>query len=141
MKTIDITQYKGYLWYSDQSLPTRLHNQSMPLTLDATQAPFIVEGYLCNDSTSYSIRYIDGQYHVQTFDIKATVQRIQQNDLTDIIEYKGHHKLEDKETKMAYNPCFEQRWIEVCDPHCENMPTLQPGALVFVGFKTIKIEG
>ncbi len=126
METINIKNCVGYLWYSDKAKPEIYNNRELTLDLSDTSTSFIVEGYLYDkdNKKSHSIRYLDGQYFTKEFDTNKSSG--------DIIVYKGHKELQD--TENYYHPRFEQRWVEIEDPNCENMPASKPGALVFIGF-------
>lgn len=118
-------KYEGYLWQSDQSKP-RIIEEGAPLSLTLTDGenPFIVEGLLWNreENTSIQIRYVDGKYFIATYEVK-------QEELAGSVPYLPHRLPGVKALK------FLRQWEEVKDELCENMPTLQLKANIFVGFE------
>jgi CRISPR type III-associated protein (TIGR04423 family) len=117
-------KYEGYLWKSDADAPLPFINKTLPPWIDETANPFIIEGNLYNAAKdiSYSIRYVDGEYLVHSFEMQGSVmartdKRFLKNRI-DGIEY-------------LY---FRQYWKPEPDEFCENMEVLKPSANVFVGF-------
>lgn len=62
--------YEGYLWMSDEKSPRIIRNETVDLPQE-DQNPFIAEGQLfsAKERKSYSIKYVDGEYFVQEFDV------------------------------------------------------------------------
>ncbi len=116
--------YEGYIWWSDKSTPDLYLNEEFGINLDETENPFIVEGQLFDGTISYSIKYIDGKYIVNEFDIRKLAQ-FESTPKSYVSNRMG------SETYLQFN----QYWRPVPDPLCENMSTLQPAELVFTGFK------
>jgi len=122
MKKIEKSKYSGYLWKSDQKAPEVIFEEEREFILDDKQNPFIVEGFLYNGKTSYSIRYVDGKHLVSKFILSELPKEF---------------------TPQTYIPCFKgveglnfrQYWKPEPDPLCEGMEVLKPAQLVFVGFK------
>ena len=119
--------YEGYLWYSDRQEPMVLTgDQYFELEMEDSANPFIVEGqlYAAETSTSLSIRYMDGAYHVTRFEVNAA--ELQQAG-RDVAEYRS---LRMKGRTLR----FWQTWIREKDEACLGMDTQIPSALVFIGF-------
>lgn len=124
MKTLETAIYTGYLWYSDQQQPEVYNNEETAFTFDEQKNPFVVEGYLTDGQTSYSIKYIGGKYHINEY----TLSHLENVVYDDIVIYT--HRMENVQ-KMK----FRQYWRPVSDELCEGMEVLQPAELVFVGFE------
>lgn len=126
MKTkIEKSEYEGYLWYSDNTEPkVYLGNESFELELDDNKNPFVIEGQLFDGKKSYSIKYADGQYYVNSFDVKSS-----DFNSKDEKEYIPNSRMKDV-NKIK----FLQRWKTQEDELCEGMEVLQPAELVFIGF-------
>lgn len=123
-------KYEGYLWQSDQSKP-RIIGEGEPLSLTLTDGenPFVVEGLLWNpkENTSIQIRYVDGNYFVTTYEVKQ--EELDGSATMTPFTYLPHRLPGVKALK------FLRQWEEVKDELCENMPTLQLKANIFVGFE------
>lgn len=130
--TIEKGNYVGYVWYSDKTSPNMYAGNEFTDTLDTNHNPFIIEGQLFNPvkQISYSIRYVDGSYLVQRWDLKMDFES---EDFTFTPkEFKAHPRM-GKQTLL-----FRQYWKAESDELCLDMKVLQPHALVFVGFKDNK---
>lgn len=122
--------YVGYIRRSDATQnKVFASQQTVDITLDDSANPFIVEGelYDADKGESLTIRYADGHYYVKTFHITPE-------------DTKGSGRVTRKEYLPLRMPgvgklVYLLFWDEVSDPLCEDMMTLQPGNLVFVGFK------
>ena len=70
---IQLRNAQGYLWYSDQTEPETYNNKPVELILDEKRNHFIIEGQLYSDEEkkSISIKFIDGNYIVKTYDFNA----------------------------------------------------------------------
>lgn len=129
MKTkIEKDKYEGYLWYSNQNTPQVFQDDELELILDDETNPFIIEGQLCNQHFSYSIKYIDGHYWVKKYDLKNFVSTVKttQSYLPNFKALDGQRKIQ----KLMFN----QYWRPQVDENCEGMSVLQPTEFVFVGF-------
>lgn len=121
--------YDGYLWYSDQKTPEVFEqkewNESM---LDENANPFVIEGQLYDSENlvSYSIKYVDGKYIKNKYQLKSTDFN---NVDVDILDFKAHRMGEGRVLQ------FLQYYREEIDSLCEGMKVLQPKEKVFVGFK------
>ena len=117
--------YEGYLWWSDDTSPCVYKNEPLPEWKEDIN-PFIIEGQLYNKNNkkSYSIRFVDGEYKINCFDLNelSKFEYIDKEYLPNRIE--GVQKL-----------CFREFWRPVNDQLCEGMEVLQPAEVVFVGFK------
>ncbi len=127
METIKIENCEGYIWMSDQQKPEAIEGKPFNETLDETQNPFIVEGLLYDKEAqmSYSIKYIDGKYHI-------TKNQVEKTDFTN----------SDYEEKCYLSNRLDNRWLRFLrywklkpDPLCEGMEVLKLTKNVFVGFK------
>ena len=122
--------YVGYIRRSDATQnKVFASSQTVDITLDDSANPFIVEGefYDADKGESLTIRYADGHYYVKTFHVTPE-------------DMKGPGRVTRKEYLPLRMPgvgklVYLQFWDEVSDSLCEGMMTLQPGDLVFVGFK------
>lgn len=122
---IDPSQnYEGYLWWSDKTTPIILNNEPIKELPDGNN-PFIVEGQLFDKEhdKSWSIRFIDGDYLINCFDLKELkgLDFITKSYLSN--RFDGNQKL-----------YFNEFWRPEKDELCEGMVVLQPAELVFVGF-------
>lgn len=132
MKTKKITdispseKYEGYLWWSDTTTPEVYQNQQLPEWPKEKSNPFIIEGQLYDRSNnkSYSIRFVDGEYLVFSFDLEKLKE-------LDCIEKKYLTNRIDGIPKLY----FRAFWHPVEDELCEGMEVLKPAETVFVGFK------
>ncbi len=119
--TINITKdFQGYIWMSDQPKPEIFDKDNVKeLVLDNTKNPFVIEGQLYDGKKSYSIKFVDGEYKVITYDVTSD----------DIDNAKPYYP-----NRMNKKLLFNQRWEARKDELCANMPVLQPAGFVFVGF-------
>lgn len=117
-------KYQGYIWYSDSDRPEVLTDDEKyrGFTPDAAANPFIIEGNLWDEanSTSISIRYVDGRYYIHRTTLTPE-------------ELKNDKKYVAHRIGYKYLRCV-QLWESRPDPMCENMEVLEPSKLVFIGF-------
>lgn len=118
---IEKSQYQGYLWYSDKKEPQVLNNEVFELEISDNTNPFIIEGQLYDGKKSISIKYVDGKYLVNTYNVDNLDRKIQEQ-----LFYS--HRMDGRRL------IFKQNWRPVNDELCEGMQVLQPAELVFVGF-------
>ena len=118
---IEKSKYQGYLWYSDNKEPQVLNNEVFELEIADNANPFVIEGQLFDGQKSISIKYVDGKYYVNTYDL---------DDLDGVKQEQMFfsHRMADRKLY------FKQFWQPVNDEQCEGMQVLQPAELVFVGF-------
>lgn len=118
---IEKSKYQGYLWYSDNKEPQVLNNEVFELEIADNTNPFVIEGQLFDGQKSISIKYVDGKYYVNTYDL---------DDLDGVKQEQMFfsHRMGDRKLY------FKQFWQPVNDEQCEGMQVLQPAELVFVGF-------
>lgn len=124
--------YEGYIWKSDSPSPIVYYPAgAVDLSLDENVNPFIIEGELFdrNSGESISIRFVDGKYSVKRFNVASDI-----NDPSKVTKKEYLAQRMPGIAKLEYL----QYWDTVTDHYCEDMDTLQPGKLVFVGFKTDK---
>lgn len=137
-KKIDTCKCQGYLWLSDQKKPLIIHNdKQIEIEFSDGEATvhyegfslqpgqFIAEGLLYDSDNlmSYSIKFVDGKYIVT--DTKVDSLDYNRENVR-IVNYRGN--------QMPYYLQFLQYWKPEPDCFCEEMETLVPEKLVFVGF-------
>lgn len=125
--------YEGYLWMSDQENPTIYENDSVTLPEEGTN-PFVVEGQLYNEKEglSYSIKFVDGQYIVQEYEVTEADMKNPDNQVKTYLSNRmGDKKLQ-----------FLRYWEEVPDEDIftdsnnpNGLPVLTQTKNVFIGFK------
>ena len=127
METIKINKCEGYLWWSDQQEPKVYQDEQIDIILDETKNPFVVEGQLYDkeEKKSYSIKYVDGQYLINIYEVEDS-------DLTN----------KDNESKRFLSNHMGGRWLEFLryweeknDENCMGMPVLTFTKNIFVGFE------
>lgn len=128
--------YEGYLWMSDKENPTVYENESVTLPEEDAN-PFVVEGQLYNEKEglSYSIKYVDGQYIVQEYEVTETDMKSPDNQVKTYLSNRmGEKKLQ-----------FLRYWEEVPDEdnftdsnNPNGLPVLTQTKNVFIGFKKFK---
>lgn len=127
MKTINIKNCEGYIWWSDRQTPEVYQNSPLDICLDETKNPFVVEGQLYDKDNlkSYSIKYIDGQYMVHEYLV------VEQDFANPDNEQKCFlsNRMDGRWLK------FLRYWAEKKDENCMAMPMLTLTKNVFVGFK------
>ena len=129
METIKINKCEGYLWWSDQEEPKIYLDEAIDICLDKSKNPFVVEGQLYDkdEKKSYSIKYVDGQYHINIYNVEA-------DDFTN----------KDNEPNSFLSNRMGGRWLkflrywettEQGDENCEGMKPLVITKNLFVGFE------
>ena len=120
--TLPQAKYQGYIWLSDSTKPEIIDGDFSLNILDETN-PFIAEAFLMDEDRdiSYSIKFIDGKYLINKFDIDD-------NDRRDYNIYFGK-RMDGRKLR------FTQRWKEVKDELCCGMTTRIPAEMVFIGFE------
>lgn len=125
MKKIDKipkSNYTGYIWYSDAKKPQLFYGTESEFSFDDTKNPFVVEGWLTDNITSYQIKYVDGKHEIFSYDMAELK----------LLKHEGHKFMPVfKDFKKMH---FNQYWRPVADDMCEGMQVLQPAEFVFVGF-------
>jgi len=127
MKTINIKNCEGYLWWSDQQIPQVYQDEALDICLDETKNPFVVEGQLYDRECrqSYSIKYVDGQYLIIIYNVAERDFANSDNEQKDFLS----NRMGDRRLK------FLRYWEEKEDENCIGMPVLTFTKNVFVGFK------
>ena len=125
--------YEGYLWMSDQENPAVYENDSVTLPEEGAN-PFVVEGQLYNEKEglSYSIKFVDGQYIVQEYEVTETDMKSPDNQVKTYLSNRmGDKKLQ-----------FLRYWEEVLDEdnykdgdNPNGLPVQTQTKNVFIGFK------
>lgn len=119
---------QGYIWESDKS-PVDEKNPVIDgrfegKEIDANVAPFVIEANLVIDGCSYSIKCIDGQFHICRFDAEDTYN------MCDVLSLTANGMPGIKALK------FKRIWREVEDKDgCLGFPVLQPAEIIFDGFE------
>lgn len=122
--------YEGYLWKSDAKDPVVFEQENLTkFPFDTLKTSFIIEGQLyCADTKkSYSIKFVDGEYCIIEYDLKAIP--------TDWVKTKESKEFVPNRMRGASKLKFDEYWKKEVDDLCLNMPVLKPAAFVFVGFK------
>ena len=123
-------KYQGYIWRSNSDRPEVLTGDKEygGFTPNPDGNPFIIESNLWNEanSTSISIRYVDGRYYIHRTTLTG------ETDHSTIKKYVAHRIDEYKYLR------FVQLWESRPDPMCEGMEVLEPSKLVFIGFTNDK---
>lgn len=125
-------KYQGYLWYSNENTPRLFNNELLNkvITLENEENPFIIEGQLCDEKYSYSIKYVDGHYLAYRF----LLAELSTNP-KDYTEYKFIANRANFETEILYY-IFRLYWKPIEEINCaNNMEVLQPSEFVFLGIK------
>lgn len=127
MKTINIKNCEGYLWWSDQQIPQVYQDEALDICLDETKNPFVVEGQLYDRECrqSYSIKYVDGQYLIIIYNVAERDFANPDNEQKVFLS----NRMGDRRLK------FLRYWEEKEDENCIGMPVLTFTKNVFVGFK------
>lgn len=137
---IQLRNAQGYLWYSDQTEPETYNNKPVELILDEKRNPFIIEGQLYSDEEkkSISIKFIDGNYIVKTYDFNA--RRFIAPDSAVMTEGRVEQYIANSRLELSQPLNFIRAWKTEEDKINDNWETLRPTGLVFKGFGT-KIKG
>ena len=126
METIKINKCEGYLWWSDQQKPRVYQDELIDICLDEAKNSFVVEGQLYDEENkeSYSIKYVDGKYHINKY-------KVDESDFINIdneIKCYLSNRMDDRWLK------FIRYWEEKEDRNCMDMPVLTLTKNVFIGF-------
>ena len=135
METIEINSCQGYLWRSDKDAPEVFTDEKVKREFDDTENPFVVEGQLYDteNSMSYSIRYVDGQYLVGRYKVEAADLANKENEICRYLS----NRMDNRWLR------FLQYWeVKVNDDKEEKnngggkaMPVLELTKTVFIGFE------
>lgn len=120
-------KYTGYIWMSDKVTCKVFKNEDLDNILlpDKIDNPFIVEGFLCNDKWSYSIKFLNGKYHFSKFNLEELKG----------VKYERHEYVPSFKNGEVKKICFNEYWRPEKDERCNGFETLKPAEFVFVGFK------
>ena len=137
---IKLKNAQGYLWHSDQTEPRTFIDLDIELHLDEKINPFVIEGQLYSDEEkkSISIKFIDGEYVVKTYDLSA--HRFIAPDSDVMTEGEEEQYIANSRLNLSQPLNFIRVWRTVNDKINDNWETLRPTGLVFKGFGT-KIKG
>ena len=126
MIKIEKSIYEGYMWYSDAKEPQIYDQEEKDWVIKEDENPFIVEGQLYDTENmkSISIKFVDGEYLVQTHDIDS----LDFNRANVDIKVFQSNRMNGRKLR------FLQYWNEKEDELCENMKVLVPSKRVFAGF-------
>ena len=120
---IERGNYEGYVWMSNNNKPDIIDGE-YENELNPSANPFIIEAQLFNGTSSYSVRYVDGRYHVLCYEVNP--EDLLDNDV--ISRTFQSHRMEGKILS------FLEYWKEENDELCMDMPVLVPAVMVFIGF-------
>lgn len=124
---IEKSKYQGYIWYSNENKPRVFDGKELfELELKDGENPFVVEGFLCDGKKSISIKFVDGRYIVNTYNLNALLQ---DKELYDERELRFADSKNLKEVLL-----FRYYWHAEKDDLCDGMEVLQPAEVVFMGF-------
>ncbi len=129
LSEIPLRNYVGYVWYSNESKPKILPEESEKVDFFTLEEnPFIIEGLLWCESEQKSIliRHT-GKYHIYEYDLELIPKEYL------VPKVYLPHRLGDK-VKHVY---FQQLWIPEKDPFCEKMEVMTMKALIFTGFNSL----
>lgn len=140
------SSYQGYLWYSDETAPRVIEDELLELDFDEHANPFIIEGLLCDKTTSWMIRYVDGAYKVVKWNLEEIEKYL---DLKDAIDSKlldcTACKQEEKflghrmgNRILRFYRCWHLQEDDTQEQLCGGMPAFVPGERVFLGFSVKK---
>lgn len=121
--------YDGYLWYSDKQEPELYIGRALEQDISSGQEPaipFVVEGFLCSATKSYSIKMVDGRYHITAYDIPEGGYK--PSDTCTIVEY-----LPNRFPGTIQKLRFARLWEKETDGLCD-MEVLVPQEEIFLGF-------
>lgn len=129
METIKINKCEGYLWWSDQQMPEVYQDEAKDICLDETKNPFVVEGQLYDKETkeSYSIKYVDGKYLINKYEVKDHDFSNPDNEIKCFLS----NRIDNDDHWLR----FLRYWEEKKDENCMGMPVLTLTKNVFIGFK------
>lgn len=134
--------YEGYYWMSDNIDPVTIKNGDSGVAdringciTDPEANPFVIEGQLYDTDShvSISIKYVDGHYVLNRYDVAESVEDVEKKKY-DWISLKRYVANRMPGMKLR----FLQYWRERHDPFCSGMPVLQAAEKVFVGFEPLK---
>lgn len=119
-------KYTGYIWMSDETTCKVFNNQDFKNILpDKIDNPYIAEGFLRDDKWSYSIKFLNGKYYFNKFNLKELKG----------MKYERHEYLPSFKNEKVKKICFNEYWRPEKDERCNGFETLKPAEFVFVGFK------
>ena len=123
----EITNSVGYIWWSNETKPEIKENKLVVLKNE--EIPFVIEGQLFDGKTSYSIKYVDGQYIVNSHDVTD-----KDYESPNVVKEYQSHRMGGKILR------FLEYWElqEEEGDLCLDMKVLKPTKIVFVGFKEEK---
>ena len=142
IESIPSGSYVGYYWMSDAVDPVVVQNTDSSTAarinsiLSSENAnPFVIEGQLYDEKSkiSVSIKYVDGHYILNRYDVEENIEDVDQRKQSSIV-LKRYVANRMPGLKLR----FLQYWREQPDPLCCGMPVLQPAEKVFVGFEPLK---
>ncbi|PZX48287.1 TIGR04423 family type III CRISPR-associated protein [Algoriphagus chordae] len=119
-------EYEGYIWYSNVQNPIYIDSSRPIAKEDFTDMPFIVEGYLYNNSEngkSIKIKFIDGVYQIYSVELQGIAD--EQCSRVEFVIKNDKRKLK-----------AVQFWEESQDSACDGMPVLKPSWIAFEGFQS-----
>ena len=144
MERIDMIpsgSYEGYWWMSDSAQPivaekgdSSVADRINVFLSDSTANPFVIEGQLYDAVArrSVSIKYVDGQYIVHSFEVTEDIDGVDDRKYDHIVLKRyAANRMPGKKLR------FLQYWRETPDSFCCGMPVLTPAEKVFIGFEPL----
>ena len=123
---IDKSQYLGYIWQSDQTAPEVLPSEGI-IDTDHPANPFIIEAHLTDGEKSISIKFADGHCIVNEYNLSECENAEPVSYIPNRMDGVSILK-------------FKRVWTRQRDTLCEEMETLTPAQLIFVGLEKNKTE-
>lgn len=123
---IECAEYQGYVWYSDQKEP-EIIDGTYQKDITSEENPFIIEAqlYAPKANHSISVRYVDGEYIVNQYDLSA--------ESANALESRVREYMSNRMDGCVL--CFKELWKAEQDPYCEDFYVLEPKDFIFIGFK------
>ena len=120
LKELDLTNFEGYIWASDQKNPQITTDLSDFIN---SQNPFILEGNFYKDTVSISIKHVAGRYIITQYN------------LADLKKENLVNKSYLVHAELGTTIHFQEIWITEKDENCADMEVLTKKAVAFVGFE------
>ena len=120
---------QGYIWMSDKTQPEIIHELNLEDFNNTPSNPFVNECMFSTETTSYIIRFVDGQYIISEAPIAKS------GDVKDEkISYCAHRLNGIAKINLI------QRWELRENTNCLGLKEYVPTQLVFKGFEPTKAE-
>lgn len=120
---------QGYIWMSDKTQPEIISELNIDDYKKTPSNPFVNECMFSTETTSYIIRFVDGQYIISEASFSVPEGAIDKP-----VEYCAHRLEGIAKIKLV------QRWELRENTNCLDMKEYVPTQLVFKGFEPTKAE-